>query len=169
MLAGQAEDVVAGFLGPSPPLWLALLPTDRERVARWVRQPRPPLARPSGAAQLVSEGIRERQRDQRLRITRDVGLLVGTALVGAGMAVYVGPPVRAWLVWLSLAWLVTLLALVRFVVHKATGHGIVGTPEGNERYFDDPEAVALGWPYSLTIGLGLAIWVMLAALVARGG
>jgi hypothetical protein len=113
--------------------------------------------------------ITERRQGKRLRVIRDAGLLVGAAVMGAAMAVYVGPPVRTWLLWLSLAWLVALLALIRLVVRKATGHGIVGTPEGNDRYFNEPEAFALGWPYSLTIGLGLAIWVMLAALIARGG
>lgn len=166
LLAGQAEDVVAGLLGPSPPLWSALLPADRERIARWVRQPAAHAPRPGGA-RLVSEAMRERRQAARLRALRDAGLLIGMALAGAAVAAYVAPPARAWLAWLSLAWLAALLVLARFAVRRATGRGITGTAESNERYFAEPEAFALGGPYSFVLGTGLAIWAMLAALAAR--
>ena len=111
--------------------------------------------------------LREQRRAARLRSLRDGGLLVGIALVGAAVAIHVQPPVRAWLVWLSLAWLAALLVLARFVVRRATGRGITGTPESNVRYFGDPEAFALGWAYSVAAGCGLATAIVLAALTAR--
>ena len=88
------------------------------------------------------------------------------ASVGAAVAVYVQPPARPWLIWLLLAWLVALLALTRFVVRRATGRGVTGTPMANQRYFAKPERFALGAAYSFAVGAGLATCAVLATLTA---
>ncbi len=43
----------------------------------------------------------------------------------------------------------------------------MGTPEGNAEYHADPEHFALGVLHSVSLGAGLGIAAMLAALVAK--
>ena len=70
-----------------------LLPANRERIVRWVRQPHTHAPPAGNGAQLVFDMIREQRRVTQVRVLRDGGLLVGIALVGAAVAIYVEPPV----------------------------------------------------------------------------
>ena len=165
--------MAATVIGPPSRLWGLLLPADRARVLDWTRRPRtyepsrgpeqPPAPRP---ARLVSDMQREMRRAMRIRVWRDAGLLVGMGLAGAGVAAYVGPPVSLAFVGSALAWLLVLAAAARHVIGRARGRGVVGTAEGNAAYFADPERYAVGGLFGFSIGAGLGVVAMLAALVA---
>lgn len=176
------------MIAPAAPLWDALLPADRERVVRWARQartgtqspapaaaPRAPMAsqgpapldNPNASTRLVSAMQAERQRSALVRSWRDTGLLVGIALAGAAVAVYVQPPLTRSLAWSITAWLVVVMVLARHAARRARGRGIIGTPEGNAEYQANPERFALGGVHSVSLGAGLGIAAMLAALVAK--
>jgi len=109
----------------------------------------------------------ERRRSALVRTWRDTGLLVGIALAGAAVAVSVQPPLTHSLAWSIAAWLIAVMVLARHVARRATGRGIMGTPEGNAEYHADPEHFALGVLHSVSLGAGLGIAAMLAALVAK--
>jgi len=98
---------------------------------------------------------------------RDTGLLVGIALAGAAVAVFVQPPLTRSLTLGIAAWLVVAATLVRHAAQRAKGRGIMGTPEGNAEYHADPERFALGVVHSVGLGAGLGIAAMLASLVAK--
>ena len=173
LLAGDADQVAAAVIAPASRLWDALLPADRVRVLEWTRRPRaqeprrePRLPTAVRSQRLVSDMMREDQRGMRLRTWRDVGSLVTVALAGAGVAVYVRPPVTGIVVGGAVAWLFALVLVARHVAGRAQGRGVVGTAEGNAAYFADPERHAVGGLLGFSIGAGLGMAAMLLALVA---
>jgi len=186
--------VVRRVIAPTSLVWELLLTIDRERVVQWARQantglfppalpafPRPIAVGPepvlasgqsvpvlaSATARLVSDIQAERRWRMRARTWRDMGLLMTLALAGAAVAIYVQPPFTRLLAWIGTAWLITVLGLVQYAARRAKGKGIVGTPEGNAKYYADPERFALGGVQSFGWGVGLGIVAMLAALTAK--
>ena len=176
------------MIAPAAALWDALLPADRERVARWARHsqtdvcpPPPPSApgvpaagqapapvgNPTAGVRLVSALQAERRRGALVRTWRDTGLLVGVALAGAAIAVYVQPPLTRSLTGGITAWLIVMMVLARYAARRARGRGITGTPDGNAEYHADPERFALGGVHSVSLGAGLGIAAMLVALLAK--
>jgi hypothetical protein len=109
----------------------------------------------------------ERRRNMLVRTWRDTGLLVGIALAGAAVAVYVQPPLTRFLAWGITAWLVGVVVLARHAARRARGRGITGPPEGNMEYHANPERFTLGGVHSFYVGAGLGIVAMLAALVFK--
>ena len=189
LLAGDPSEIVARVIAPAATLWDALLPADRERVVRWARPARTGTQSPAPAAaprapkagqspapldntnpstRLVSAMQAERRRSALVRSWRDTGLLVGIALAGAAVAVYVQPPLTRSLTWGIAAWLAGVVVLARHAVRRARGRGIMGTPERNMEYHADPERFALGGVLRVGLGAGLGVAAMLAALVATG-
>ena len=153
---------------PHPPgvrLWDALLPPDRERLLRRTSHREVPPS--PGLGRFVADIMAERRRAMRLRVLRDAGSLVAMALIGAAVAIHLGPPVSWDLAGATAAWLLTFALLARHAARRARGQGVVGTPEGNALYHADPERFALGGTYSFSFGAGLGVAAMLAALVAR--
>lgn len=176
------------MIAPAAALWDAVLPADRERVARWAQQPRTgtqapapaaaprapiadqgpaPLDNPNATARLVSAIQAERRRGVLIRTWRDTGLLVGIALAGAAVAIYVQPPLTRSLSWSIATWVIAVIVLARHAVRRARGRGITGTPEENMEYHANPERFALGGVLSVNLGAGLGVAAMLAALVAK--
>ena len=149
---------------PSPHLWDALLPADRERLLR--RPSHRELPPSSGPERFVADIMAERRQAMRLRVLRDAGSLVAMALTGAAVAVYVAPTVSWDLAGATAAWFLALTLLVRHAARRARGRGVGGTPEENALYHADPERFALGGVYSFSLGAGLGMAAMLAALVA---
>ncbi len=175
------------MIAPAAALWDALQPVDRERVVRWVRQPHtgacppPPapapglsaegqdpalLDGPATSARLVSAIQAEQRRGVLIRAWRDTGLLVSIALAGAAVVIYVQPPLTRSLAWGIAAWLVVVIVLAWHTAARARGRGVIGTPDGNVAYQADPEHFALGVMRSISLGAGLGIAAMLAALAA---
>lgn len=101
------------------------------------------------------------------RTWRDTGLLVGIALAGAAVAVYVQPPLTRSLTWSIATWVIAAIVLARHAARRARGRSIMGTPEANAEYYADPERFALGSVHSVSLGAGLGIAAMLAALLAK--
>jgi len=164
-------EVVARVIAPAAPLWDALLPADRERVANWAQQPKPPKPQPIagsiGGVRLVGDMQAERRRAMLVRTWRDAGLLVSVALAGAAVALYVRPPMTRLVAGGGMAWLTMVGAWAWYAARCAKGRGIMGTPERNAEYHADPERFALGSVHSFGLGAGLGIAVMLAALAAK--
>lgn len=159
------------MIAPAAPLWDALLPADRERVASWAQRSEPPKRQPiadsPGGARLVWDVQIERHRAALVRSWRDAGLLVGIALAGAVVALYVRPPATGLVAGGAVAWLIVVGAWGWYAVRCAKGRHIMGTPEKNAEYHADPERFALGGVHSFGIGAGLGMVVMLAALAAK--
>lgn len=101
----------------------------------------------------------------RLRVWRDAGAFVAAAAAGAGVALYVRPPLTSGTAGAALAWLVALATGIRYVAGRAWGRGILGSPEGNAAYFAAREHYALGGVHSLSIGACLGMAAMVAALL----
>ncbi len=176
LLAEHPSEVVVHVIAPAAALWDAPLPADRERVIRWARHshidvcsPPPfpasgvpaagqapaPLGSPTASVRLVSALQAERRRSALVRTCRDAGLLVGVALAGAAVAVYVQPPLTRSLAGSIMAWLVGVMVLARHAARRARGRGVTGTPDGNAAYHADPERFALGGVHSISLGAGL--------------
>lgn len=182
------------MIAPAAALWDALLPADRERVVQWTRRPyigiKPPapvavpdLPLPAKAPALAGsqlapggkgEGVRlvsdlqaERKRGMLVRVWRDTGLLVGVALAGAVVAIYVQPPLTRPLAWGGTAWLIMVAGLAWYVTRRARGCGTIGTAEGNAQYQADPKQFAVGGANSFCLGAGLGMAAMTAALIAK--
>ena len=64
--------------------------------------------------------------------------------------------------------MVVVMVLARHAARRARGQGITGPPEGNVEYHANPERFALGGVLSVSLGAGLGVAAMLAALVAKG-
>ena len=158
-------------LRPRTSLWGALLPADRERVARWVQAPAAPERQlemgDAGGARLVADVLAERRPAMRLRVLRDAGSLVAPALTGAAVAVHAAPPISWNLAGVAVAWLLALTLLARHAARRARGQGVLGTPDGNALYHANPERFALGGVYSVSLGAGLGMAAMLAKLIAN--
>ena len=104
----------------------------------------------------------------RLRVWRDAGAFVAVAAFGAGVAIYIRPPLTLGTTGAALVWAVALILGVRYLAGRAKGRGVTGTPEGNATYFASPESHAVGGLYSASLGAGLGVATMVAALVAKG-
>lgn len=104
----------------------------------------------------------------RVRVWRDAGAFVAVAAFGAGIALYVRPPLTLGTAGIALMWAVVLVLGVRYLTGRAKGRGVMGTPEGNVTYFASPESYAVGGLYSASLGAGLGVATMVAALVAKG-
>ncbi len=103
----------------------------------------------------------------RVRVWRDAGAFVAPAALGTGVAFYTAPPLTSGGAVTTLAWFILLAVGVRHLAGRAKGRGVVGTPERNAEYYADPEHFALGGTHSFSIGAGLGMAAMLAALAAK--
>lgn len=179
---------MGGVIAPAAPLWGLLMPEDRARVLEWARgarapvwppAPMPPIEPspereatashgPAAPERFVSDMQAERRRAMRVRVWRDAGVFVAVAAFGAGVAIYIRPPVTPGTTGAALVWLVVLGVGVRYLAGRAKGRGVLGTPEGNAAYFAAPERYAVGGLYSASLGAGLGAASMAAALVAKG-
>lgn len=108
----------------------------------------------------------EIRRSMRVRVWRDAGSFIAVASFGAGVALYVRPPLTFNTACTAVTWCVALVLGVRYLTGRAEGRGITGTAEGNATYFASPEDYAVGGLFSASLGAGLGIAAMLAALLA---
>lgn len=185
LVARAVEYVIGEVIVPAVPMWESLVPADRARVLQWTRDahaaqtPPPTVPRvapafsrdptersePAAPERLVSDMQAERRRAMRVRVWRDAGTFVAVAAVGARIALSVRPPLTPGTVGAALAWAVVLTLGVRYLVGRAKGRGVVGTPEGNAAYFASPERYAVGGFYSACLGAIVGIAAMVTALV----
>lgn len=180
-MRGDPDQVTSTIIAPNTPTWRGLLDVDRRLVLDWTQRPRTalqPAASPVASnlprqhaqplpQRLVSDIQAEIRWAMRVRTWRDAGSFVAVAVLGAGVALHVRPPLASSTAGTAAAWSIALILGVRYLTGRARGQGITGTAEGNAAYFACPEHYAVGGLYSACLGASLGIVAMIAALVAK--